>query len=128
MSLCRFSSNNFQCDVYVYEGDFGWTVKVARMHVVSEPPPSALNPEEPGITVSEAVARLKAQSDWLQKASFSAIQHPAAGKVFDFGAPRECAEFLKSLKGSPIRVPEEVIARLLDMETLPDSSQATEHP
>ena len=124
MSLCRFSSNNFQCDVYVYEGDFGWTVQVARMQLASEPPPPDLSPEAPGITLSEAVNRLKAQSDWMQQASFVAIEHTAAGKVFDFDSPQECAEFLESLQGSPVRVPEEVIARLLDIKTLQDSSKA----
>jgi hypothetical protein len=29
MSYCRWSTNNFQCDAYVYESDDGWVLELA---------------------------------------------------------------------------------------------------
>lgn len=38
MSICRWSTDNFKCDLYVYESDQGIEICVAGMRIVEEIP------------------------------------------------------------------------------------------
>lgn len=85
MSYCRFGSDQFRCDVYVYEsvGDF-WAIHVAGNRLVSEeprpdPPPSDWYAQgESG--VAAFMAADKAMDEWMERATREEIALPYAGE------------------------------------------------
>lgn len=82
MSYCRFSTNDFQCDVYVY-GDTmgGWTTHVAgSRYVFNEPlPPHIENIRD---NIEAFVKREQEVMRIVEKASFERIDLPLAGESF----------------------------------------------
>jgi hypothetical protein len=78
MSYCRFSSDDFRCDLYVYRGRCdGFIVHVANFRMLGEPPRVDL--EAPPEEVAEA---MRAQVDFVMSADRVAIDLPHAGESF----------------------------------------------
>lgn len=75
MSYCRFSSDLWQCDVYVYEDcDGGWTTHVASARLRHEPP-QALRDMQVN-SGEEFRARWHAQEEWLEEIRASGLNVP----------------------------------------------------
>ena len=112
MAYCRFSSDNFRSDVYVYEGiGGGFVMHLAGNRYVGD------IPEVPAIgTVSmeKFLAAHKKQMDYLKNAKTERIELPHAGESFVCSTAKECAEFLEKFKALGYRVPEGVIPALLE--------------
>lgn len=121
MSYCRWSSNDFQCDLYIY-GDVagGLTTHVAaRRYVFDKPLPAEL--AWPGKDASEKEIRDWAEKEVArQKELHAMLDHD---KMVDIGLPHDGATFndpdgpsaaarVRELKALGYRVPDGVIEAL----------------
>lgn len=110
MSYCRFSSDGFQSDVYVYESCYGgWNVHVASNHIVTE------LPEVPGmfeVEPGEWLAAHNAQMEALKTAEREPIGGEYDGESCTFYTLDELLQFLVVLSESGYHVPEYAIERI----------------
>ncbi|MES2973336.1 MAG: hypothetical protein V4757_06990 [Pseudomonadota bacterium] len=146
MSYCRFSSDNWMCDVYVYEDvSGGWTTHVAGRRSVIPPIPDL--PIMWGVGLAgqwdKEARRFVYASRWqaLQarlifgfKAFWSHHLHmrsreliplrPIGGKhdgeTFNSADPFECAELLVYLRHHGYKVPQYAIDALREEELQPE--------
>lgn len=115
MSYCRWSNDDFQCDVYVYEsvGDF-YAIHIAGSRVT---PPAETRPApligswwsqgEAGIAAY--MARSKAVEAWLAAAERKPIELPHAGEMIREPDAETCAAKLEYLRGLGYNVPQYAI-------------------
>lgn len=117
MSYCRWSSDDFACDVYVYEHVAGgWTTHVAKYRAMFDrstlPPPVHLGPE---YTKDEAAAfaeRSRQLMDAATAADRVPIGLPHDGATFNDPTPGECATRLTRLRDAGYQVPQYAIDEL----------------
>ena len=124
MAYCRWSSNGFKCDVYVYEDvNGGYTCHVAGLKIVNgdEAPfcPDLIDypRDEEGKITDEAVedfmVKHRAYMDWLEK---NAIRKPIGlgfdGKSFNVETATSMGNELKLLQNMGYNVPDYVIEAL----------------
>jgi hypothetical protein len=137
MSYCRWSSDNFMCDVYVYEAVYGgWTTHVAGNKSIFPPIPELpfwwlpnlegkfdrdsrrmRYPNRWRAALAHIVCSVWALSSRLHLWSLEliprrAIGLPHDGATFDDPSPGECADRLESLRAMGYRVPSRAIAAL----------------
>lgn len=121
MSYCRWSSEDWSSDVYVYEHVYGgWTTHVARSrHVFNEPlPPTVDLPENfrelPNCEelLDVWVDRYNKVMGLVDKASMQEIDLPHAGETFSDLIPQACADRLLMLRSLGYHVPQSAIDRL----------------
>jgi hypothetical protein len=134
MSYCRWSSDGFGCDVYVYEGQYGYVCHVAARKIINlhEAPhvPSFFDyPETPdGKTSDESIkdfmTKHRAFSDWLDK---SAIRENIGlefdGETITTDSATSMANELVLLKQMGYQVPQYAIDALYE-EGLENGEQA----
>lgn len=111
MSYCRFSSDDYQCDVYVYGSDMGYETHVAGNRLVYKqalPDPIEIADDPDGWH-----ARHQLVMDMVDDADRVRIDLEHAGKCFVDGSAGECAERLKGLKDLGYEVPQYVIDALV---------------
>lgn len=119
MSYCRWSSDDFGCDVYVYEDcGGGWTTHVARMRVVGEVPKIGQLGDVP---VAEFMTAHKAQMAFLETAERAPIGLVCDGESFNDDTPGACAERLDMLLGLGYHVPQYAIDALREEQAAQDS-------
>ncbi len=114
MSYCRFSSDDFQCDVYVYESCMGgWQIHVAgSRYVFKEPlPPVIAWTEE---NAEACMARIRKVRDMVDQAGQVAIGLSCDGESFNERSPTDCANRLIYLRDLGYRVPQRAIDALLE--------------
>lgn len=116
MSYCRFSTDDYQCDVYVYSsvGDY-IAIHVAANRVT----PTAPRPPEIGdwwnrgpAGVDEWMARHAAVDAWLATGERKKIGLPHDGESFDAEDEAAAAEKLEYLRDLGYQVPQFVIDAL----------------
>jgi hypothetical protein len=107
MSYCRFSSDNFRCDIYCY-ADYqgGYTTHVAGNRIVGNIP--ELTGE---IASSEWFESYKAQMEFLRVAKREPIGLPFAGETFNDDLPAFVGR-VKMLVAAGYRVPAGMIEEL----------------
>jgi hypothetical protein len=139
VSYCRWSSNHFECDVYVYESASGWMTHVAgRRHKEKLPDHiKAMFPKD--WTEPDAVERYmaadKAREEWIKSkphtvvvcknskgedvpkyfaadSEFISYEQPEAGQSFVDASPGECADRLELLRNKGFIVPQYAIDAL----------------
>lgn len=114
MSYCRFSDDNFRCDVYAYEDCCGgYTIHVASTRFAGECPHLPLLSE---VSPEEWYAAYQRQMRWCKTAERVAIGGPSDGATIHSGSPGECAEELERLRGEGYHVPQGAIDTLLAEE------------
>lgn len=130
MSYCRFSSNNFRCDVYVYEDVYGgWTTHVAAYRHAIPPIPTIPTGWWTGLgEYDENTKRIVYPNRFVQAAawvmlrvymassrlhSWSArviprrkIGLPFDGMRFNDDSPSACADRLEELRAIGYKVPQ----------------------
>ncbi|NOX52987.1 MAG: hypothetical protein GXP27_00830 [Planctomycetes bacterium] len=108
MAYCRWSSMDYQCDLYVYHGPRGIVIHVATSHPQFKgplPPPIPLTKE----TLNEWLERDAKISEMLKEADHVPIGGPCDGKNwYDLSYP-EAISVLESLKEAGYQFPESVI-------------------
>jgi hypothetical protein len=118
MSYCRWSSDDFQCDVYVYEDVAGcWTTHIAsrRRHI-----PDDVLASFPVVDENDFMSwhvRHRAVMDWLSEtkdhAQLITLDHmPSSGETFHDDTPGECADRLEALRAEGFNVPQYAIDSL----------------
>lgn len=129
MSYCRWSSDDYQCDVYVWADVAGtWRTEVAgrrRIFTVPMPPEVTLpvgeaqSPErhawaeataERMVTVSRLVDD-ESLFAWLE------LPDPEGGHSYEHDTPGECADNLVRLRAAGYNVPQYAIDSLLEEQT-----------
>jgi len=118
MSYCRWSSDDFKCDVYVYEDvSGGWTTHIAgrrRIGLETLPP----NPytrealEDPKWNDMYKAYHLAVGSLPMED-----ITLPHAGETFHDPSPGECADHLEMLRSLGYYVPQYAIDALREEQT-----------
>jgi len=115
VSYCRWSSDDFQCDVYVYEDVYGgWRTHVAGNRPVFETPlpePVAWNPDD------DAAMRAYFERDRVvMRMVGDAARVPIGlshdGATFDDPTPGACADTLLMLREAGYQVPQYAIDEL----------------
>lgn len=118
MSYCRWSSDDFQCDVYAYEHVHGgFMVHVASNRVVFKSPLPDFVPFGPG-RIGEFIARQQTVLAMVDSAECVKIGLPQDGANYwepDAGA---CADRLERLRGAGYNVPQYAIDALRAESTL----------
>jgi hypothetical protein len=137
MSYCRWSSDNFMCDVYVYEDVCGgWTTHVAGNRTIIAPVPEFPWRWLPrlGAEWDHKARRMRYPSRWhaalahciytfatwanrphhwsLRWLPRRAIGLPHDGDSFNDPSPGDCADRLESLRDMGYRVPVRAILAL----------------
>lgn len=112
MSYCRFSCDDGQCDVYVFEHYMGfWQTHVAankRRPIEPLPAPVPCDPER----AVEWFARRKRVQEILDQSPREPIGLPHDGESFEHATPGECADNLERLKAMGYNVPQYAIDAL----------------
>src|SRR5690554_33867 len=98
MSYCRWSSDDFKSDVYVYESDMGFMIHVAGgkhdPYPTDLPAPMRLTPDN----VPEWLQRNEQVREILDNTPLVAITLPYAGETFTEDSPGACRERLLQLR------------------------------
>ncbi len=111
MSYCRWSSDDYQCDIYCYESEDGYVIHVAgNRWVPTEPLPPLIE----GIAENfEAwYARHQTIMGMVEKADRKPIGLACDGENFGFDTAGECAAKLVELKAMGYNVPDYAIRSL----------------
>lgn len=124
MSYCRWSSDDYTCDAYVWlDVSGGWRTEIAgrrRVWKVDLPPAcdlpvGAANSAERAAWASATVARWaeigrlvddESNSDWLD------LPEPEGGRSYWHNTASECADNLERLRGLGFNVPQYAIDAL----------------
>lgn len=120
MSYCRWSSDNYKCDIYAYESDQGWEIHVAgNRHVVDLPPNESITWDEEGnIKYDENKAR---QHQWhLDYTEREIIDLPYAGESIHCDKIEEFWETMLKLRGLGYHIPDYVFEEI-EKEMISDS-------
>ncbi|HEX7324318.1 MAG TPA: hypothetical protein VF292_03050 [Rhodanobacteraceae bacterium] len=113
MSYARFSSDDYQCDVYVYESVDGWVTHTALRRYVLDgllPPPVPFDEGH----LQAFIERQVKVSAIVEHAQQTLIELPNAGESFRDPTPLACAQRLERLKAIGFRVPQYAIDALRD--------------
>lgn len=131
MSYCRWSSDDWQCDVYVYEDVGGWwqTYVAGRKRRLREgvefPPPVDSGAFDEWFARSRVVdailhdANEGALWDWVD------LPEPHAGASYQDATPGECADRLEMLRAVGLHVPQYAIDALREEADQPIPSVET---
>lgn len=112
MSLCRFSSNDFQCDVYTFaDVNGGYTTHVAGNRVVfSEPLPAPVPFDKEH--VDAYVQRQVRVGQMVDQATRVPIDLPHAGESFYYQDAETAADTLEMLRTLGYNIPQYAIDAL----------------
>jgi hypothetical protein len=112
MSYCRWSSDNWKSDVYIYASHDGlWTTHVAAKRIVGPVP------EEPTWKLLLKDKKLwlrkyKAVNEFIETADRVPIDLPHSGETFKDNSPKGCIDTLRMLQGIGYHVPSWAIEEL----------------
>lgn len=111
MSYCRFSDNDFQCDVYCYEAEGGYVINVAGNRPVLDgtlPPAVAFSQD----TIDAWLERHRLVMEWVERAERRPIGLPYDGDFFVEPTAAGAANTLQMLKDAGYNVPQYAIDAL----------------
>jgi hypothetical protein len=110
MSYCRWSSDDFRCDVYAYESDAGFIVHVANSMYIGDIPrvPFILD-----VSNEEFLKAYHAQHDFLKTAKQKKIGLENDGENFQYDSLPEMLGALRGLKNKGYRIPDWVFKEIL---------------
>lgn len=116
MSYCRWSSNDFQCDVYVYaHANGGWRIEVAGSRVIWDVdlPPVPEKRLDQAVRFQDVIKMLRDDANFHREP----IEHPLAGESYSEPSPRAAADRLEHLKSEGFQVPDSAIEALREQDT-----------
>lgn len=111
MSYCRFSSDNWKSDVYVYESSGGFVTVVAGNRLVGDVPPLLPIKHE---NTDEWLAAYRAQRNFMETAEHAPIELPHAGEGFTDYTAADCVARLLQLRALGYHVPQCAIDSLCE--------------
>jgi hypothetical protein len=112
MSYCRWSTDDFQCDLYCFEHTYGWyqTYVAGNRIEFAEPLPEPVPFTKE--TFDEWWKRYKVVEKIIQKSKKVPIGLPYDGQGFRDKTPQEFLSRLLTLKAAGYRFPDEVIEQI----------------
>lgn len=118
MSYCRWSDDDYKCDVYVYQSAScgGYVTHVAGSRYVFKaelPAPVKFS------DIDAWIARHKAISDMVDDADMEPIGLPHDGEDFTDTYPEDCANRLERLRALGYNVPQYAIDSLREEQVPP---------
>lgn len=119
MSYCRWSTDDFQSDVYVYESDSGFMIHVAAAHPIMK----NLPPKVDLTDYRNWRERYDKVSQILKNAPREPIDEQYAGRSFIYSTAKECAEELQKMQAVGVYVPDGVIESLFGEHEASDSAE-----
>lgn len=105
MSYCRWSSDDFKCDVYAYESEDGYQIHVAAQRVVGDVPP-LLNILE--VDTESFMESYRKQREYLETAERKKIGLEYDGMSFSLDTLDGFLEKLKDIKAKGYNIPDYV--------------------
>ncbi len=111
MSYCRWSTNDYRCDVYVYQSSEGWDTHVAR-HRHEVPDGAFPPPVDPSEDLDGWVLRSEVVRALIHEAERKPIGLRYDGESYVDATPGECADRLEQLRALGYRVPQSAIDSL----------------
>jgi len=106
MSYCRWSSDNWKCDVYCYEDvSGGWTTHVAAQKRVGEIPRYSFAKDDSKEELDRFMREYKAHNEAVDKSTLEPIGLPYDGETFNDPTLEEFKERLIMLKKAGYNVP-----------------------
>ena len=115
MAYCRWSSDNYRCDIYCYDDVLGGiTTHVARYRVVGEVPPAPVSLLLDG-KVEEFQRALKKREEFFETCERVPIGLPYDGHDFNDADLESFLERLLHLKGLGYNVPDWVINNVREL-------------
>lgn len=122
MSYCRWSTDDYQCDLYVYEAVDGFVVHVAANRPVFDeplPPPAPA----PNVDFDAWYARHRKVLDMVEAARREPIGLSRDGDTYVLSGPGEAADRLAVLQAVGYRFPARIIEELREEQgTLDDKA------
>ena len=114
MSYCRWSSDNYKSDFYVYEDvSGGWTIHMAARRVVGDVPPLEWPKDPTDKAQQDAFMRsYRAQSEFFDTATREDIGLPHDGESYGFATAGECADKCEELAALGYHLPAGVVEAL----------------
>lgn len=111
MSYCRFSSDDYACDVYVYADVMGgYTTHVAKMRYrFLEPLPPRVSFEQDQVAYVNRMVEVTRRIDDAERVP---IELEGAGESYNDPDPGSCADRLQALKNLGFIVPQYAIDAL----------------
>ena len=113
MAFCRFSSDNFTCDVYVYESKDGIVIHVASNKLVGNITPL---PSLDDVSMGDYVAAINEQTEAVRNAERRPIGGVFDGECFTADTYQEAVDLLNELASSGYRIPDWLCPLLLAQE------------
>lgn len=113
MSYCRWSTDDFQCDIYCYEScSGGWDIHVAKVRhrLKNLPPPVPFDPDN----LKAWFERHEKVMKRVSRARRYSIGLPHDGESFNEPTALDAANRLIALKGDGYNVPQDAIDALLE--------------
>lgn len=113
MSYCRFSTDNFRSDVYVYHGDDGYVCHIASRKI------SNID-QCPEISISlslednqKFIERYRIRQEWMENRALRVpIEHHLAGTTFTTDTSEDMVEELLFLREEGFHIPQNAIDML----------------
>jgi hypothetical protein len=114
MSYCRWSSDGWRSDVYVYEDvSGGWTTHVAgRKRTHPEECPKLPWDRDAPDWEKRFTAAYEAERKWVDESTLEPIGLPHDGESFNDPTPGDCADRLEALRALGYHVPQHAIDTL----------------
>lgn len=113
MSYCRWSTDDFKCDLYCYESNKGYSIHVAmRRSVPKEPLPAPMDLPPKGAPTEEFQAYADRFNEMLRivgEADYEEITLPYAGETFELDTLEDFIFHLEMLKDLEYRFPDYVL-------------------
>lgn len=110
MAYCRWSSDDFQCDIYAYPTDDGVTVVLTKNRYDFTPPPRLRK----NASAARRFERSQAIHALLEDAPLIPIDLPYAGEWRGGLSPAEAIEWLTELRELGYNFPVDVIDAILE--------------
>jgi hypothetical protein len=115
MSYCRFSADNYRCDLYIYDHYAGGiTIHVAGSRYVADTPIPEIPDGWHKLPPDEMKAAWDAQAAWIKAARMEPINLPHAGATFNNLDPDQAVERVKDLRRLGYNFPDFVLTALED--------------
>lgn len=108
MSYCRWSSDNFECDLYCYQSDSGWITHVASHRHAGDIPKVDWQLLQDG-KGDEFNAANKKQESFLESAELIPIGLPHDGETFCDDTLNDFLATVTMLKDAGYQIPEDLI-------------------
>lgn len=119
MAYCRWSSDNFDCDVYAYKSAIGYETHIASNRLVGKAPMITSTLSE----VEEYVKQSRARSEWLENAERKKIGLPYDGQSFTMYTLESFLQLLEELREMGYRFPDYVLAEVKEEIRLRDEKE-----